>query len=130
MVHLIGAIAAAIVVIVMLTPLMRQERESGRPDEPRVSELQSLIQEGEPLPRRLCLLRWSALPDGTLYTLEVTTEDLLVLHRAENVEPTEYLVPESALRDLPSGATFLWRVEALLPDASRVSSPAFPGTLE
>ena len=70
-------------------------------------------------------LTWSAGPQGTLYTVEVARADLTVIARADEIATAHFQVPDSALSGLPPGATVLWRVEAVLPDATRVSSPVF-----
>jgi len=92
--------------------------------------LRSEIDEAVPLPRERFVLRWSGGAEGTVYTLEVANEQLDVLHRAVEITATEYRVPPESLADVEAGATLLWRIDAVLPDASRVSSAVFRAVLE
>jgi hypothetical protein len=95
-----------------------------------VAGVSSLVSEEEPLPRDSFRLRWSPGPAGASYELWVGNEDLEVIFRAAELSAAEHEVPESALRDIPSGARLLWRVETLLPDGSRSVSPTFFARLE
>jgi hypothetical protein len=75
----------------------------------------SLIPDGEPLPRRRFVLRWSTCPEGTTYDIRVTTEDLEPIARALALDRPEFIVPESALASVPGGGRILWQVTAHLP---------------
>jgi len=70
-------------------------------------------------------LRWTGGPIGSLYTVELADENLAVLVRSEPQESTEYTVPADVLDGVPAGSTLYWRVEAVLPDATRASSGVF-----
>jgi len=77
-----------------------------------------------------CRLEWSAGPDGTLYTLEVATDELDVVHRVEGLEQASALVPAEALAEIADGEKVLWRVEAFLPNGETLASSTFVVTLE
>jgi len=98
--------------------------------EPGSGTIDSRLDETVPLPRGDCVLRWTEGPDGTLYSVAVSTENLTVIARAEELNETSFTVPPAALETLPSGTTILWRVEALLPDATGITSQVFRAKLE
>ena len=103
---------------------------SGEPETPQfrgagVATIRSLVPETEPLPRDGCRLRWSFDQAGARYDLRVTTESLREVAHAESLVEPSFLVPEPSLASLPAGTRLLWRVEAALPDGSRVGSPTF-----
>jgi hypothetical protein len=128
---LLGLAAAAVVVIASLVPVLRR---TGSPPadefrEPGAKAIRSELDESVPLPRDRFVLRWSGAPQGALYTVEVATEDLTVIDRAEELGEAEHRVDPERLVALASGTALLWRVDAILPDASRVSSPVFRVTL-
>lgn len=106
----------------------------GAPPEPVLrggdEVIQALTGEGPVARAGGVRLRWTAGPEGTLYDVVVTGEDLEVVTTAEGLTEAELLLPEAALAGLPSGARLLWRVEAQLPDGSRRASPTFTTRLE
>ncbi len=124
--------AAAAAVVVLVAGL--QLRQSfGPPDnfrDPAVEGIRSLVPEGQPLPRRSCVLRWSAAGDGALYNLRVTTEQLAVITEVWRLQVPEHRLAEEDLRQLESGARLLWRVEAVSPDGGRQLSETFVVHLE
>jgi hypothetical protein len=87
--------------------------------------IESQLPAGATLPRNDFVLQWSSPDYAALYTVEVADRELNVLFTAEEIPETELRVPPAALGDLPAGATVLWRVDALLPDATRIASPTF-----
>jgi hypothetical protein len=89
------------------------------------AEVQSLVADGEELPREDFRLRWSAGPEGSRYDLRVTSEALEVLVDASDLAETSYVVPPSALTPVPPGGRVLWRVEVVAPDATRTASRTF-----
>lgn len=93
------------------------------------ASIQSLVEEGQSLPREQFLLRWSA-PEtpGATYDVEVSTEDLRVVASADDLTQPQFQVPADALAGLPSGTRLLWKVDAELPDGGSVSSPTFVTT--
>jgi len=128
------ALAAAAVVVLGLVWLVPRPGSRRPPVEefraPVVGAVRAAIDEAAPLPRDRFILRWSGPPSGTLYTLEIATQELDVIHRAEELDATEYRVPPEVLAALPAGTVLLWRVDAVLPDTSRVSSPVFRVVVE
>ena len=91
--------------------------------------IQSLVEEGQALPREQFLLRWSALEtQGATYDVEVSTEDLRVIASADDLTQPQFQVPADALAGLPPGTRLLWKVDADLPDGGSVSSPTFVTT--
>ena len=122
------AAAAAVIALVAVglnQGLWRQEdpvyREGGRQVVTSQTEAS--------LPRENALLRWSAGPEGSTYDLLVSSEDLEVLASAKDLTAPRYRVPPTAFRDLPARSPILWRVETVLPDGGRRSSPTFRTTI-
>ncbi len=81
------------------------------------------------MPRDLFVLRWSG-PQGTLYDLRITTEDLSPLDAARSLAVSEYQVPEDKLRGLESGSVLLWQVIPLLPEQNRWDLKTFRARIE
>jgi len=129
---LIAAAAAALIVMVTLVTQLRRPPFDEDPTyrAPEDTSLRSLMQEPQTLARERCELRWSPGPPGASYSIEVAMEDLTILSSARGLNEERYLVPAAALAKLPAGARLLWRVEALLPDGSKVSSATFVSKLE
>jgi len=127
------AAAAVLVLVAFLVPgLIRREPTSTPGAEFRngaAVAIESLLDESTPLPREAFLLRFSPGPEGTLYTVELTTEDLTPVHHRTGLTTAEYLVPAEALATVAPGTDLFWSVEALLPDARRIDSPAFRVTV-
>lgn len=115
-----GLAAAAVVVIGVGVPLMRQSTTTGmevyRGHEDTIGK--SLLTDGEALPRSQFLLRWSPGPEGTTYDIVVTNEKLDPLLRSTGLEDPELLVPELSLKPVRGGGTVLWQVKVLLPDGA------------
>ena len=123
---MLGAVAATILLAFLVVPTL--DDRSIPPVEfrdPTAVSLESLLDETETVPREEVLLRWTGGPAGTLYTVELADENLAVLVRSEPQETTEYSVSSDVLEGLASGSTLYWRIEAVLPDATRVSSGVF-----
>lgn len=129
---LIAAAAAALIVAVTLVTQLRRPsvQEDTAYRAPEEMAVRSLMQESEPLSRERCVLRWSKGPPGASYSIEVATEDLTILSTARGLRESEYQVPAPALERLPQRTKVLWRVEALLPDGSRIASATFVSMLE
>lgn len=93
--------------------------------------IQSLVEEGQALPRNQFLLRWSALETpGATYDVEVSTEDLRVIASENDLREPQLLVPAHALSGLPPGTRLLWRVNAELPEGGDVTSKTFVTTVQ
>ncbi|MFP2912187.1 hypothetical protein ACLESD_45640, partial [Pyxidicoccus sp. 3LFB2] len=90
----------------------------------------SRLPEDAPLPRADCVLRWSEGPEGTRWTLQLSSEDLSLVHRADSLAKSEYRVPAEVLAPLPAGTKLLWQVEARLPDGRVQRSATFVNRLQ
>ncbi|MFP2933952.1 hypothetical protein ACLESO_54285, partial [Pyxidicoccus sp. 3LG] len=90
----------------------------------------SQVPESAPLPRERCILRWSGGPEGTRWSLQLSSEDLSLVHRADSLTRGEYQVPAEVLAKLPAGTKLLWQVEARLPDGQIRRSATFVNRLE
>ena len=117
------AAAAAIAASILLLVFFR-----AKPVEPtyrggNTTQIQSLLT-SDAQPRTALVLRWSG-PAGARYSVTLATKDLRQLFRAGGLARAEAPVPEAAFKDLPPRTELIWRVEALLPDGSRVESEAF-----
>jgi hypothetical protein len=124
----LGGLAAATAAVVLAAVSLRGPGEVVYRDRPALT-IRSLTREGRPVPRGLCVLRWTRGPAGTRYDVQVATEDLVAIARGRGLEVAWFQVPESALGALPAGSRLLWRVDATLPDGRRVASPTFVVTL-
>jgi hypothetical protein len=126
------AAAAALAVVAFLTVQQLTVRETAPPVYRAAEEhdIRSLLPGDAALPRSAALLRWSAVGEGALYSVEIDTPDLEPLAAGHGLEAAEFLVPSDALEAVPAGGTIVWKVEALLPDGSRVASPAFLARIE
>ena len=121
----VAAAAALILVAVVveraregdpLPPVMRTSPEQ---------EVTALIEDGAPLDRSSCTLRWSTGPDGSRYTVRVTGEDLSHLAGAAELTTPEFTIPVEALEALPPDAVLFWQVETVLPGGRRALSRTF-----
>ena len=124
----LSAVAATILLVLFVAPTLNDWPGSIPADEFRDApavRLESLLDETEIFSRNALQLRWTGGPEGTLYTVELVDENLAVLARSEPQEPTEYTVPPDKLEGLPADATLYWRIDAVLPDATRISSGVF-----
>jgi hypothetical protein len=92
--------------------------------------LRSTLDEAAPLPADRLVLRWTAGPEGAVYDIRVTTEDLEIVAYAENLETPEYLVPAESLESVERGSVVYWQVTARLPDRRRVESDTFITQIE
>lgn len=126
-----GALATAALVLVVVAVMPRPEDEGApRTRGADTATLVSQVPEGTPLPRAHCVLRWSGGPPGTRYSLQLSSEDLSVVHREDSLTRGEYAVPEKVLSALPPGAKLLWQVEARLPDGEVRRSATFVNRVE
>ena len=105
------------------------------PQEPTFREgqgttVQSLLAEGQALPRQSAVLRWSPVPGAASYDVRISTEDMRLVDTAQGQKATEYRVPGSALAGLPAGTKLLWQVDAVFPDGTRQSSTTFTNRLQ
>lgn len=116
-----AAMAATVVVLVGAVVVVRQQQARVDPTRIRggtAEAIASQVPEATALPRERFVLRWSGVPQAVSWSVQVSSEDLKVFHRAERLESREYTVPADVLAELPAGARVLWQVEARLPDGS------------
>jgi hypothetical protein len=123
-VAVVGALAAAAAVVLVLLP-----RTTGNRPEPVVRGSEGPTLRADPatatLDRGHPVLRWSGAPEGSRYTVVVSTRDLTVLYRRSGVVGTELDLPPEALAAVTPGTEIVWRVEAIAPGGRRISSEAF-----
>jgi hypothetical protein len=128
----LAAAAAVLLAVVSLVVFRTYDKDGGQPVY-RTQEadwLHSVTPDGTKLAHDSFVLRWAAGPEGTVYDVRVTTEDLRVLDRARRLESAELRVPTSALADLESGARIFWQVTAHQPDGRTIESESFLVELE
>jgi hypothetical protein len=130
----VGLAAAAVLIMVAGIVIVRQ-LETVAPPPPTYraapwGNLAPLTDPAVPLPRNDMTLRWKGAPQGTIYDLRVTTDRLVSLHRAFDIETTSYQVPSEKLAALPPGSIVLWTVTARLPDGRIWNSRAFQARVE
>jgi hypothetical protein len=118
------AAAAALAFTVIGVQWLRQPEAPAYREEARTA-IRSQV-EGHALPRDRFVLRWTPpVPAGAVYELIASTEDLQVIASEEGLRTPQFQVPASALKDLPSGARVLWKVEADLPAGGHERSQTF-----
>jgi hypothetical protein len=125
-------VAAAVAAAVLIPVGVKEWREGPAPvyREHAKSTIAPLVAEGAALPRDGFVLRWSAGPPGTRYSVRLVRGDLEVVREENALDVPEHRVPEEALRGLPPGTVLYWRVEAHLPDGRQVVSDTFSVRLE
>lgn len=123
-VAVVGTLAAAAAVALILLP-----RNAGHRPESVARGTEETTLRADPataaLDRSHPVLRWSGAPEGSRYTVVVSTRDLTVLYRRSGVVGTELEMPPETLAGVPAGADVVWRVEAIAPGGQRTSSEAF-----
>ncbi|MCP3167483.1 hypothetical protein [Myxococcus qinghaiensis] len=125
-----GAVATAALVLVVVGVSVREETEQHQMRGGDTGTLASLVPEAAPLKRDDCVLRWSGGPEGTRWSVRVSTEDLSLVHRADSLEQREYRVPAQVLAPVKPGTKLLWQVEARLPDGQVLRGATFVNRLE
>jgi putative zinc finger protein len=126
-----GAVAAGLAAVALGASALLQGPH-GTPGyrEGRRDEIRSLVPESRPLARSRAVLRWTPGPDGATYAVQVATDRLEPVLRAQGLAVPEVLVPPDKVASLPAGTKLLWRVEAVAPDGSRLTSSTFVARLE
>lgn len=94
------------------------------------AELRSLLEQDRPLPRAAFRLKWTPGPAGSRYSVLVARENLAPIARAEGLATPEFLVEERFLADLPAGSRVIWRIRAVPPGSTALSSPTYVTTVE
>ncbi|HVF62180.1 MAG TPA: zf-HC2 domain-containing protein [Thermoanaerobaculia bacterium] len=118
-----ATVAACLLVVVGVVEERREERQlvAMRGDEQ--GAIRPLV--AGALPRERFLLRWEG-PEGALYDVRVTTDDLLrEVAIARRLERRELLVPAAKLAGITPGSKLYWHVTAVRPDGEEVSSETF-----
>ena len=94
--------------------------------------IRSLLPPDGRLSRARPLLAWEAAhpEEVSTYRITLSTEGLETLLSEQVVDDSSFLIPEELIRDLPAGATLLWRVSAVTGDGTLWSSPTFISRLE
>ncbi|HVP60341.1 MAG TPA: hypothetical protein VMT11_07270 [Myxococcaceae bacterium] len=119
-----GALAAAAAVAVVLLP-----RTGHRQTSPVIRGAEDTVLEPDPasrtLDRKHPVLRWTGAPEGSRYTVVVSTRDLTVLYRKSGLATPEVEIPVESFVGVPAGGEVVWRVEAIVPGGRRISSGAF-----
>ncbi len=82
------------------------------------------------LPRDQFILRWSPAPQGSTYSVRLSTADLTPLLSQQDIVSPELLVPSSALANVKSGDQLLWQVEVRLPNGRQIPSETYVVTLQ
>jgi hypothetical protein len=82
------------------------------------------------LPRDRFVLKWSPGPQGSSYSVRLSTADLTLLLVQQNLASAELTVPASALTPVKSGDRLLWQVEVRLPSGQQIPSETYVVTLQ
>lgn len=119
-----GALAAAAVLVLLLvpkggpretSPVLRGADDAGLRAEASAATLD----------RQRAVLRWTGAPEGSRYSVVVSTRDLTVLYRKSGLTVPELAIPVEALSGVPPGSEIVWRVEAIAPGGHRLASGAY-----
>jgi hypothetical protein len=97
---------------------------------PGAGGIESLVPEDQAVPRENLVLRWTGAEPGARYEVTVTTESLLVVTTARDLEKPEYRVPAERLSEIPPGGKLYWQVRARLPGGSEDRSRTFVATIQ
>jgi len=118
-----GALVAALLAL-MLVP-----RGGPRETSPVVRGTEVAVLRADPetasVDRAHAVLRWMGAPEGSRYTVVVSTRDLTVLFRKSGLVASQLELPPETLSTVPPGEEIVWRVEAITPGGRRISSGAF-----
>lgn len=87
-------------------------------------EIESLIPEGEALPREDFVLRWSSGPQDATYRIRVLDEEMNELTQAANLQAATFQVPREALENIPARGNVYWYVETY-EGSARVNEASF-----
>jgi hypothetical protein len=82
------------------------------------------------LPRDRFVLKWSPGPQGSSYSVRLSTADLVPLLVQQNIASPELFVPASALTQVKSGDQLLWQVEVRLANGQQIPSETYVVTLQ
>ena len=82
------------------------------------------------LPRDQFVLKWTPGPQGSTYSVRLSTAELVMLFEQQNVASPELSVPAAALAPVKSGDSLLWQVEVRLPGGQQITSETHVVTLQ
>jgi hypothetical protein len=125
-----GAVATAALVLIVVGISVQRGDDPPTLRGGETLAVVSRLPEEAPLPRADCVLRWSEGPEGTRWSLQLSSEDLSLVHRADSLATSEYRVPAEVLAALPAGTKLLWQVEAHLPDGRLQRSATFVNRIQ
>lgn len=126
--------AAALLLVALGVGVMIQQPETPPPAPVHRGvvdqEIQSLIPEGEALPREDFVLRWDFPDDDAIYDLRVMTPDLReVLHEKRAIHGLSYEVPARELREIAPSEGVVWTVQARSADGVLLAEKTFRTTV-
>ncbi len=116
----VALMVAAVLLLLLAPPLLREEPTPGPTLRSGDARLALVPVQGAERGRDL-VLEWSALPEGTRYTLLITDPGLAPLHRVDGLGTARATVPGAITRGWVADRV-LWRVEAVTPDGRPVAS--------
>ena len=93
------------------------------------ARIRAQLSEETALAREACVLRWSTDLAAEDFDVKVFTEDLEPIAGARSLKAPRFVIPEEALRKVPSQALLLWQVTARHADGTQVVSPTFRSRL-
>jgi hypothetical protein len=125
-----GAVATAALVLIVVGVSLQPGNDTPTVRGGDTLAVVSRLPEEAPLPRADLVLRWSEGPAGTRWALQLSSEDLSLVHRADSLATSEYRVPAEVLAALPAGTKLLWQVEARLPDGRVQRSATFVNRIQ
>lgn len=122
-----GLAAAAAVILAAGVMLYVRPKPQEPPTLREGSEqaIQSLVPDGEKLPRAEFRLKWSGPASAARFHLRVMTEHLQPITSVSDLSSSEHLVPAEAFKGIDPGTPILWQVEASLPDGHTITSRTF-----
>jgi len=125
------AMAASVILAVGLTTyVVRQGREESPQYRDVAHRLAPVSLIGDKLSRKGDVLRWTPGPEGSTYSVRLTTADLVPVLETRDITNAEVGVPAAMLEKVPPGEQLLWQVEVRLPDGQRVASETYVVTLD
>lgn len=125
------ALAASLIVAAGLTMFFLLPTQVSQPEYREGADpLAATSLVGDRLARERFQLRWSAGEPGSVYTLRVSSAELVTLLVKRDLANPEMLVPAELLAKLRTGDQVLWQVETRLPDGRQVVSETFVVTLD
>lgn len=85
----------------------------------------SALEADDALPRDAFTLRWAGAPEGSRYSLRVSTADLTAVDSVRGLDAPTWTIPAEKLVGLADGDALLWQVAVQLPDGGAARSATF-----